>query len=166
MNKVKKWFKEHDSSGTYERTFLNMIRQGKSLRQLEGILNSYGMQKVSTESIRRYIDSLDSEISTTWRSQRPQNRILRKLRKKLNLDEARKEFIDENTKLCPFCHRILESSNLHIILEKHFDMKTESVCLRCPFCHGIVGYSDYGVYSVEDMERIEREERSRELYGF
>jgi len=164
--KIRKWFKEYDSSETYQRTFLNMIRQGKSLKQLQAILNSYGMEKISTESIRRYIDSLDPSITELWRSQRPRNRILGKLRKKLNPEEVRNQVIDENAKLCPHCGRILESSNIHIRLERNFDMNKECEVLKCPFCHKVVGYTEANTYSVADMEREIRKEMSRELYGF
>jgi len=164
--KIRKWFKEYDSSGTYQRTFLNMIRQGKSLKQLQAILNSWGMEKVSTESIRRYIDSLDSSVSEMWRSQRPRNRILGKLRQKLNPEEARNQFIDENAKLCPHCGRILESSNIFIKPIRNFDFNKECVVERCRYCKGILGYVDSpNVVTAEEWAKEEIRQRSYEKYG-
>jgi len=166
MNKVSKWFKEYDSSGTYQRTFLNMIRQGKSLKQLQAILNSYGMERISTESIRRYIDSLDSEISEQWRGLRPRNRILGKLRRKFKPEEARKEFIDRNAKVCPHCGRIIESSNLYIRPIREFNFEKECIVEKCRFCKGVLGYVDSpNVVTAEQWEKEAIKQRSRELYG-
>jgi len=164
--KIRKWFKEYDSSETYQRTFLNMIRQGKSLKQLQAILNSYGMEKVSTDSVRRFINSLDPSITELWRSQRPRNRILGKLRKKLNPEKARKQFIDENVKLCPHCSRIIESTNLYIRPIREMDFQKECIVEKCRFCKGVLGYVDSpNVVTAEQWAKEERKQRSIELYG-
>ena len=167
MDKLRKWLRTHDSSGVREKALVRLIQQGKSLKQLEAYLNGEGFEDISTETIRRYILSLDDTIKESWLNQRPRNRLLGKLREKLGIDEARNQVIDENVKVCPHCGRILESSNIYIKPLRSFDFNRECVVERCVFCKGILGYVDSpNVVTAEEWEREERKQRSRELYGF
>lgn len=152
---ITRFFEKHDSTGVQKDRFLKFVREGKSLSQLQAVLESYGLI-VDRSSISKYIQRLSPEI-------KDQREIEKEIYKKIlgifdrilwrteKLEDSRKTDSLKILDKCPSCGMIFHSidmksgKEIYVSPKRFFDMGSEMEIIACPNCGRILMKSDENV---------------------
>ena len=174
-NKILSWLKQYDSFGLRKKELDNAIRNGKSLKTIQGIIEvTFGL-KVSRDSVRNYINSLDEETRDLWLQNRPKDVTtkgrrkgvfhgLRDLLSPRPIVTSDKEIISQ----CPRCHKLYHWKEKGV---EHYIPMVKVVCnfgeyisLRCSRCNTEIQRSESGIVSSDEW--IKRCRKMGDNYGY